>query len=177
VQSQTILNSKKWGLGVLFCGLVSVGVFLLLRPTNYTNLEAPQLARLRNASAVAIALLHYGADNGDRLPDHLSELVPKYISGRDVRFLFPVDRPPDADLDKASAAKLQERIDDEGAYTYMGAAGLGQDILLFERSNHWQGNWNDPRVVTVTSNFAPMLRSATDILSRVSSLHQPGSSK
>src|SRR5438876_3207137 len=82
---------RRTKLGLMLVSVISATAlvaFLLLRPVNHPDFEAPSHARVRNAASIAAALSKYQFDHNGRLPDRLSELVPQYVEPVNIRFFF-----------------------------------------------------------------------------------------
>jgi len=120
-----------------------------------------------NTHTIAIALLKYRQDRDGSLPGHLSELVPSYIGPSNLNCFFWPPLPRRTIRAYAKSEAIFTKIDNEGAYVYLGTQGLPVDLILYERTNLWAVAKGETPVVTLTSNFATRLLSTQDAASRV----------
>src|SRR5947209_6955309 len=83
-------------IGVAIC----IFLYFILRLIPVSRVAtSPGAVRYRNAVWIGNALRRYEIEHGGRLPDHLSELVPKFVAVSNVDWFFwpPVSRSKDQD--------------------------------------------------------------------------------
>jgi hypothetical protein len=117
----------------------------------------------RNALHIGNAIRHYQGDNGGKIPATLSELVPSYVGLSDVDWFFRQSPTSLSRKDLFNPVDIPFRIDNDGAFTYVGRKGATVDLLLYERRNTWPRDRHVTEVVTLTTNFLPRLRSVNDL--------------
>src|SRR5947209_2776407 len=81
--------------------IVSIGILVkfAIEPRNLAHIGDPKLARFRDPAIIGYALSRYQADHDGRLPDRLSNLVPKYIGIRDIKCFFSIQASNNTNLD------------------------------------------------------------------------------
>jgi hypothetical protein len=164
------MHFKFW-LGVTIAVLIMGTLLLLFRPGNHPDFEIPSHARIRNAGAIALALSKYQYDHGGHLPNKLSDLIPRYIDHKNVRYFFPPGSDVVGRLESSGSTNFADAINNEGAYDYLGEGGLRQDLILYERTNFWSTNVDALDIMTITSIFEPKLRLKKDVATRVSEVN------
>jgi hypothetical protein len=125
------------------------------------------LVRIRNTAAIGEALSNYQFDHNGRLPNQLSELVPKYILPANIRYFFwPLES---KDFTNLSIEELSHEIDDNGAFVYLGKRGVEANMLLYQRTN-LTTNLGITNFMVLTTNFTPAALSIEDVEARLHSL-------
>ena len=125
-----------------------------------------------NAVEIGNALRHFRSDHATLMPDHLSELLPSYISCSNNACLF---WPP---LRDSSIVWVQvgdesaRKIDVQGAFVYVGQRGLDLDLVLYDRPDLWPKNDDGTCVVTLTSNLTTRLITVAEATRRIAILSQ-----
>jgi hypothetical protein len=155
-------------ISVLLGGLLLA--YWLVLPSSHSDFEKPPLFRIRNAAVIGSALMKYEYDHEGRLPDYLSDLIPKYVEPGNIRFFFPLGGSPTVSVNAPVSTSFLHAVDEEGAYVYLGESGLPQDLILYERSKVWLADKAQTNVITVGTNFTPTFRSPQDLEARVSNL-------
>jgi hypothetical protein len=155
----------------LIAATVACLVYSYIRSVNDYR-RKPIFAMWHNAHLIGIAIIEYRKDNQDRLPSRLSELVPRYVSYSNVdQFFWP---PSDQGLIKIAldSGALSNKIDNDGAFYYLGYKGSNENLIFCERTNLWKSITNESgqSVVTLTTNCTPLLRLVEDATSRLSRL-------
>jgi hypothetical protein len=95
----------------------------------------PRISSYSNLHRIGVALRDYRDDHG-MLPQHLSDLVPQYISTNQLGIFYTTNafaRPGPIPPDWASNPT---RIDQFSSYVYLGTNSQC-DVVAFERTNLW----------------------------------------
>ncbi len=143
--------------------VVLLAFVLLMYPVSHSISERSDVARIRNAAIVGYALSRFQFDHNGNLPTNLAELIPNYIEGTEVRYLFPIQTVR-ANRDKViNSTNLLDEISQDGAFSDVGKRGLPVDMILYVRSNLWPANAIATNIVIVSANFTPNLVSAADV--------------
>jgi hypothetical protein len=150
-------------LKVLVSFVVLIAVYFIIRPHNRINFERPPLFQIRNIASIGSALSAYQYDHAGDLPGRLSELMPKYIPFTDMRFFFPYTLAGIAVDNRQSLMTASNQIDLGGAYTYLGKSGLRQNLILYQRTNVWASEGIEGRVLAISSNFAVLQLSPSEL--------------
>lgn len=151
-------------LSIIAIAVLIVGIVLRPNPSLRIDWERPNLARIRNAGAIGVALSKFKFDHNGHLPNQLSELVPKYIPSENVRYFFP---PSNDKPDSSASTNLSEKIDANGAFIYLGDRGIQQDLILYERTNLWPSDLEATNVMILTSNLTTKFQSGKDVEARL----------
>jgi hypothetical protein len=134
---------------------------------------SPGAVRYRHAVWVGNALRRYEIEHEGRLPDRLSELVPKFVAVSNIDWFFwpPASAPKKKDT--SDLEEIQRRIDRAGAFVYLGSNGVAADLILYERPDLWITNTSETRLTTLTTNdFLPKFRSASFVQERLRSIRK-----
>lgn len=148
--------------------LILFGV--VLRP--WTPRRSDVAVRGVNAVEIGNALRHFRSDHATLMPDHLSELLPSYISYPNNACLF---WPPlhDSSIVWVQAGDESARkIDVQGAFVYVGQRGFDLDLVLYDRPDLWPKNDDSTCVVTLTSNLTVRPITVAEATRRIAILSQ-----
>jgi hypothetical protein len=158
-----------WASCICFVLLLLYGRYNLL----YTNglwHSGPVGEMNHNAHIIGVAIGKYERNHDGALPSQLSELVPNYIASSNlVCFFWP---PPNKTSieNYLSSGTISNKIDNEGAYAYLGARGSNINLVFYERTNLWATHRDVAKVVTLETNLTAHLPSIDDVISRLSRL-------
>ena len=156
---------------VALLSMVLLFVYFALRPDSQHRHNDPEIERYHNAFHIGNALLHYREDHSGKLPDYLSELVPRYINSSNIAWFFwPPTREFVTNLDQISEP-LANKIDNEGTFIYLGVRGFQENLVLYVRPDFWPKDPDANSVATLTTNnFTAKLRPVKDVRDRLSRL-------
>ena len=162
-------DAKKLGasVGVVFFLLL---LFFLLFHVVDNSGNVPVVQGLWQALLIGDSLLRYQDDHNGNLPNHLSDLVPRYVNPSNIFCFFWPRRPELVATNLQVSNKLLNQIDGECAFIYLGTHGFKENLILFDRTNLWPQNPDATCVVTLTTNLTTRWLSVNDIDTRLHSL-------
>jgi hypothetical protein len=131
----------------LLAGFLVSSVFVVLIGCDSRTKNGPRFTSYANLHKIGLAIRDYTDDNGGR-PQHLSNLVPRYIPLDQIRIFYVNDGnatnrsvPPDW-------ASNPSRIDQYASYVYLGT-NSEQGVLAYEKMDLWKTNASFPGKVAV----------------------------
>lgn len=136
------ISVRAW---LVFIGILIAGLYFAFRPAD-TKLSG-HLIMKKNLSTIGEALLRYEHTH-ERLPVTIAELVPEFVSVPNALLFFP----PETQDPPSSVREFRDRLENEGAFTYLGEKGRPVDTLLFERLDRFT-NQAAGSVMVVGTNF------------------------
>jgi hypothetical protein len=154
--------------GVGICAVVFCIAQLLPISRVATN---PGAVRYRNTVWIGNALRRYQIEHEGLLPNKLSELVPKFIaiSNSDWFFWPPIQITNTTGTN--ALAEVQQKIDNQGAFIYLGSNGATVNVVLYERPELWATNRSEVRLTVLTTNdFTPKFQSASYVEEKLRSI-------
>lgn len=117
----------------------------------------------QDLTRIGNGLRRYVEEHGNRLPERLSELVPTYVAYTNVGWFFSGKSPLLSSNGPAEASLLARRVDEEGAFVYLGERGREHDIIAYERAGLPLDGGSKGTVVVLAGDFTSKLRSVAEV--------------
>lgn len=115
--------------------------------------DGPRIRSTSQLHTIGLALRDYQHDHG-KLPERLSELVPRYIGTNSLATFYVTNRFTQEHVLPPNWTKDPSVIDGHASYVYLGT-NIIHGVVAFEKTNLWRASAHHAdKVATLFSDFS-----------------------
>ena len=152
---------KDDGLSWLLMGVLVVvagaGVFFYFNNPYAKGKGGPRIQSVVNLQKIGLALRDYRDDHAGKLPEKLSDLVPQYVAKTNLAIFYAPAQRAETSRSLPDGWKSNPKlVDMESSYAYLGAGGVTNGVISFERPGLWEANpnsWMDQHLAVLFDDY------------------------